>query len=525
MKKIILFFMTVLVMFSFVSCSKKVVEVKEPTVFKIANGAEPSSLDPSFIQGTVENRIYQALFEGLVAYDPTTARAIPGVAESWTISDDKTVYTFKLRKSAWTNGTAITAHTFVDSWTRTLDPNTAAPYAWFPGMFLKGANEFNSGDADASSLGIKAIDDYTFEVTLVGPLPYALDAFAHYSFGITPKEVIAEFGDSWTNVENIVTNGPFTLKEWAPQDKLVVAKNPKYWDAASVKLDEVIYFAVDDIDTTYNMFLNGEADWVTTVPTDLIPEAKLRDDVTFSPGLITYYYVLNTTIEPISDVRVRQALSMAIDRKALVERVTKAGQIPAASMVPDMDGYPAVGGNFLDIEKAQALLAEAGYPNGEGFPELPVLYNTSEGHKKIAEFVQSQWEENLGITVTLENQEWKTYLASKNAHDFKVARAGWAGDYQDPNTFLDMFVTGSSMNDMQYANPEYDALITKAATMEAGKGRFDALREAELMLVKRDQALIPLYFYIVVNGIDTSKWGGWAPNVLDLHPVRQIYKK
>jgi len=507
------------------NAEKTKADTKAPVVFKIANGAEPASLDPSFIQGTVENRIYQALFEGLVAYDPVTARAIPGVAESWKVSTDNTVYTFKLRKSSWTDGTPITAQTFVDSWKRTLDPNTAAPYAWFPAMFLAGAAEYNAGEADSSSLGVKAIDDYTLEVTLVGPLPYALDAFAHYSFGIVPLHLVEKFDTAWTNIENIATNGPFTLKEWTPQDKLVVQKNPKYWGANDVKLDEVIFYAVDDTDTMYNMFLNGEVDWSTDVPTELIPEAKLRDDVQFNPALVTYYYVLNNKVAPLDDVRVRKALSMAIDRKALVERVTKAGQIPAASMVPDMAGYPAVGGNFMDLAKAKALLAEAGYPNGEGFPELPILYNTSEGHKKIAEFIQSQWEENLNIKVTLENQEWKTYLSTKTEHNFSVARAGWGGDYQDPNTFLDMFVSGAAMNDMQYENPEYDALISKAATMPSGAARFAELKKAEEMLVKRDQALIPLYFYVKVNAFDMNKWGGIVPNVLDLHPVKQIYKK
>lgn len=527
MKKTILFFMTGLLVLSFFSgCNgAKKDTVKEPVVFKLINGSEPASLDPSLIQGVPENRIYQSLFEGLVSYNPETARAIPGVAKSWTVSDDNTVYTFNLRKSKWSNGTKITAQTFVDSWTRTLDPNTAAPYAWFPSMFLKGAGDFNAGNATADTLGVKAIDEYTLEVTLVGPLPYALDAFAHYSFGIAPLEVVKEFGDKWTNIDNIVTNGAFTLKEWVPQDKLVVEKNPNYWDAENVKIDQVVYLPVDDNNTGYNMFLNGEVDWMTTVPSDRMKEALLRDDVIISPNLATYYYVLNNKIKPLDDVRVRKALSMAIDRKTLTERIGQAGQIPSAAMVPSMAGYDALKGNTLDVAKAKELLAEAGFPNGEGFPVLPVLYNTSEGHKKMAEFIQSQWETNLGINVTLENQEWQTFLAAKNTHDFSIARSGWGGDYQDPNTFLDMFVSGAAMNDMQYENPEYDALIAKAATMKAGADRFQALKDAEEMLVTRDQALIPLYTYVKVNCIDTNKWGGWAPNVLDLHPPRQVYKK
>lgn len=527
MKKTVLFFMTVLLALSLVSCGKDTADKKdkEPVVFTIGNLSEPNSLDPAKIQGVVENAIYQGLYEGLVAYDYQTSRAIPGVAKSWTISDDGTVYTFKLRKSQWTDGVEITANTFVESWIRELAPETAAPYAWFPAMFIKGAAEFNKGNSSADTVGVKAIDDYTLEVTLVGPIPYALDAFAHYSFGIAPLHVIAEHGDKWTNPATIATNGPFKLKEWIPQDKLVVERNPNYWDNANTKVDEVVYLPIDDNNTAYSMFLNGEIDWQREIPRDRIKEALLRDDVIVSANLATYYYVVNHEVEHLSDPRVRKALSMSIDRKVLCERIGQSGQIPTAAIVPTMDGYPALEGNTLNIEKAKELLAEAGFPNGEGFPEFTVLYNTSDNHKKVAEYIQSQWLENLGIKVKLENQEWQTYLASKNNHDFAIARAGWGGDYQDPNTFLDMWVTGGGMNEIQYANPEYDRLIKKASEMKGGQERYDVLREAERLLVEEDQAIIPLYTYVKVNAIDMEKWGGWAPNVLDLHPVRQLYKK
>lgn len=524
MKKNLSFFIIVLI--TLVSCNDaKKTEMKEPVVFKLINGGEPASLDPALIQGVPENRIYQSLFEGLVAYNYETARAIPGVAESWTISDDNTVYTFNLRDTSWNDGVKITAQTFVDSWIRALDPITASPYAWFPSMFVKGAGAFNGGTAGPETVGVKAIDDYTLEVTLVGPLPYALDAFAHYSFGIVPLHVIAEYGDSWTNVDKIVTNGPFLLKEWVPQDKLVAEKDPKYWDASNVKIDQIVYIPLEDNNTGYSMFLNGEVDWMTQVPADRMKEALLRDDVIVSPNLATYYYDLNNNIEPLTDVRVRKALSMSIDREQLVERVGQAGQIASAAMVPSMAGYPVLKGNTLDIEGARALLAEAGFPNGEGFPTIPLLYNTSESHKKMAEFIQQQWKDNLNIDVTLENQEWKTFLSTRNTFDYSIARDGWNGDYQDPNTFLDMFVTGGAMNSVQYANPEYDALIAQAASMKAGAARFEALKKAEIMLVERDQAVIPLYTYVKVNCIDLNKWGGWAPNVLDLHPPRQLFKK
>lgn len=544
-KTIVLFFAALFAVLSVSSCKKDQTETAsakaEPVVFRVLNAAEPNSLDPHKIQGVIENRIYQGLFEGLVAYDPQTAAAVPGVAESWTVSDDNTVYTFKLRDVSWSDGVKITAHTVVESWLRELAPETAAVYAWFPAMFIKGASEYNaSGETNEDgslkftpaeiqkfkeAVGVKALDDRTLEVTLVGPMPYALDAMAHYSFAITPTHAIEKFGDSWTNVENIVTNGPFKLKEWTPQEKVVIVKNPDYWDAENVQLDEIIYYPVDDNNTAYNMFINGEADWMTEIPADKIKEALLRDDSVIAPMLGAYYYSVNTKVPGLSDVRVRKALSMAIDRQLMVDRVTQGGEIPTAAMVPTMNGYDALQGNILNIKKAKELLADAGYPDGEGFPEFTILYNTNDNHKKLAEFIQSQWLENLGINVKLENQEWKTYLNSRNQHDFQIARAGWIGDYQDPNTFLDMWVTGGSMNDAQYENPQYDAFIKQASEMKAGAERFEVLRQAEILLVKEDQALIPLYSYVTKNMIDTEKWGGWYANTLDLHPVKRVYKK
>jgi oligopeptide transport system substrate-binding protein len=497
---------------------------KDAVVFKLVNGAEPESLDPHQIQGVPEHRLYEAIFEGLIAYDPETAEGIPGLAESWTASDDGTQYTFKLRDAVWSDGVKITAKTVVDSWIRELDPATASPYAWFPAMFLKGAAEFNSGDAGPEAVGIRALDEMTFQMDLLGPLPYAIGALAHYSFAVVPLHAIEKFGDEWTLPENFVGNGPYVLKEWVPQSYIKVVPNEKYWDREAVKLDEVVFYAIDDNNTAYNMYLNGEVDWMTTVPLDQIEAASLRRDYHRAPQLSTYYYVFQTEKSPFDDVRVRKALSMAFDRQALVDQVTRAGQIPAWGIVPEMAGYPGLGEPIFDVEQARKLLAEAGYPNGVGFPKTAVLYNTSEGHKAIAEFLQQEWKNNLNITIELENQEWATYLSSRNEGDFQVARAGWVGDYQDPNTFLDMFITGAGMNGGKYSNEVYDILIKEAAMM-GGADRLEVLLTAEDILINEDQALMPMYYYTTNNMIDTSKWGGWYPNTMDYHPTKDVYLK
>jgi oligopeptide transport system substrate-binding protein len=300
--------------------------------------------------------------------------------------------------------------------------------------------------------------------------------------------------------------------------------NAKYWDAKAVKLDEVIFYAIDDNNTAYNMYLNGEVDWMTTVPLDQIEAASLRGDYHRAPQLATYYYVFQVQKAPFNDARVRKALSLAFDRQALVNQVTRGGQIPALGIVPEMAGYTGLGEPKVDIAAARKLLAEAGYPNGVGFPKTTILYNTSEAHKAIAEFLQQEWKKNLNITIELENQEWATYLSNRNAGNFQVARAGWVGDYQDPNTFLDMFLTGAGMNGGKYSNAVYDLLINEAARM-GGKDRLEVLMEAEYIMIVEDQALMPIYYYTTNNMIDTSKWGGWYANTMDYHPTKDVFRK
>ena len=537
MKKLLMMLLAVSLLFLFIGCQPKeeakedVTEeaapevVEEPAEFTIVNGTEPETLDPHLISGVPEHRIYQAILEGLMTYDPETAEAVPGLAESWEVSDDGKVYTFKLRKTTWSDGVAITAQTVKDSWLRMLDPETAAPYAWFPNMFIAGAQEYNSGEAGPEAVKIEAVDDYTFKMELVGPLPYVLGALPHYSFAVVPLHAIEEHGKEWTSPENFVGNGAFTLSEWQPQSRIEVVPNDTYWDKDTVSLDKITFLPIDDNNTGYNMFLNGEVDWMTTVPLDQMDQAKLRDDYQNAPYLGTYYYTIQNEKAPFDDARVRKALAMAFEKTTLVDKITKGGQIATDTMVPDMAGYPGIDGNGYDVAAAKKLLADAGYPDGEGFPKFEILYNTSEAHKKVAEYVQEQWATNLGVECDLINQEWSTYLASRRAGEFQLARAGWIGDYQDPNTFLDMFLTGGAMNGGRYSNPEYDALIKKAATMPAGPERFDTLVEAETLFIEEDQAVIPIYNYTTNNMIDLTEWGGWYTNTMDYHPWKYIYKK
>jgi oligopeptide transport system substrate-binding protein len=257
----------------------------------------------------------------------------------------------------------------------------------------------------------------------------------------------------------------------------------------------------------------------------MLSEIKLRDDYQVAPQLSTYYYYINVNDPILKDVRIRKALSMALDRQELVDKVTMGGQIPATALVPPMPGYTPAKGNGFNLAEAQKLLADAGYPNGEGFPTMTVIYNTNEGHKKIAEYVQQAWKKNLGINVTLENMEWATFLDVRQNNNFQIARAGWVGDYQDASNFLELLLSDGGNNDGRYNNPEYDALLKKAALMPAGQARLDVLMQAESIMISQDQGMIPFYYYVSQNMIDLSKWDGWYTNTLDIHPWVGIKRK
>jgi oligopeptide transport system substrate-binding protein len=492
------------------------------------NGSEPQSLDPALQSGVPEARITYSLFEGLMVNDPQTSKAVPGIAESWKVSDDKATYTFKLRNARFSDGSKITAQDFVDSWLRVLDPKTASPYAYLLGDNIVGASDYNAGKGPKENVKIKAVDENTLEVTFVGPLPYALDMLTHNSCVVTPTKAIAKFGADWVKPANFVGSGPFVLKEWKPQDKIVVAKNPKYWDAKNVKLKTLTYLAIEDQNVAYDKFKAGEIDWLAddSVPTAKIDEIKLRPDYQATAGSSVYYYIYNVTKKPFTDVRVRKALAMAVDRNQIVNDILKAGDIATAGLVPAMGGFQTAKGNEFNLDEAKKLLAEAGYPNGKGFPKVTLIYNTNARHKTIAEYVQQAWKTNLGINVQLQNLEWATFLDTRQkTHDFQVTRAGWLADYLDPGNYLDMFKTGSGNNDGFYSNPKYDDLLKQASTMAAGDDRNKVLEQAEDILITQDQAVSPFFFYANKSLIDPNKWTGVYSNAMDIHPTKWIAKK
>jgi oligopeptide transport system substrate-binding protein len=503
------------------------------TVFRVANGSEPQSLDPHMISGTVEHRIYQALFEGLMIASPATGNPVYGMAESYTVSADQKTYTFKLRKGLkWSDGVPITARTVYDSWIRNLDPNTGSQYASLLTDVIAGAAAYNAGKGPVTGVQIKYLDLETFQFTCLAPAPYAVAMLTHYAFAVVPTHVIKSKGADWTLPENWVSNGPFVLKEHTPNDKIVVVKNANYWDAKNVKLDQIVFYASDDYATTYKMYLNGEVDWnCNPPPTDKVAEAKARaqKDFSIAPTLGTYWYEFNIQKAPFNDVRVRKAFTMVGSRQEMADKITQSGQVPASALTPAFAGYTPPKGYAENEETAKKLLADAGYPGGKGFPKVTLLYNTSSTHKKIAEYWQQRFEQVLGVKIEIVNQEWATYLETRKdgkMGGFDMARAAWIADYQDPYNFLFMFKSDNvDFNDARWNNPKYDELVAKGNSMPAGAERNAVFSQAEKILIEDDCILMPIYWYVSQNMIDLNKWGGWSNNLLDSHAYKFIYKK
>lgn len=617
-----------------------------PADFTFNNEDEIKTVDPAMATGNPENRIVNALFEGLLRMMPDdTAQpdengCIPlipqaGCAELPELAADGTTYTFRIRPNArWSNGDRVTAYDFVWSWRRILHPDTAAEYA-YQLYYLRGAKAYNTAEvkpgdrveveladrpdpvqlfprgsivrgvlkeiiqppepnipADASkeakakarsawtakwafvvdvksvapasqdganqtvdwdapgetrvfskdpselkvpggktescrhvlldflsSVGARAVDDATLIVELDNPTPFFRELVAFYPYYPVHRPTVEQHGSpNWTKPAHIVGNGPFTLEARRIRDRVRLRKNPQYWDADSVHFNVVDATAVKYQTTALNMFLNGQVDWITKPPTTILNELSSHDYYRAAPALIVYFYRFNVAHKPLDDPRVRRALNMAMDKQAICEHVTRAGERPARNLVPPgLPGYRAALCGEYNVEEARRLLAEAGFPGGRGFPHLQILFNTHDMHRDVAEVIQQQWKTNLGIDIELRNLEWAVYLDSVHKTDFDIARAGWVPDYADPNTYLDMFVTGGGQNNTNWGDPRYDKLIADAGAERDHVKRMAILHEAERLLMD-EQPIIPIYFYTTINLVN-PRLKNFTLNAQDVHPL------
>ncbi len=498
------------------------------TVLRRGNGAEPETLDPHKSTGVTENVIENDLFEGLVTFSPD-GKYVPGVATSWDISDDGKVYTFHLRGDAkWSNGDAVTADDFVYSFRRAVDPTTASDYAPILSPIVN-ADAIIAGKAEVASLGVAAPDAATVTITLNAPTPYLIGLLAHNISFPVHQATVEKFGDQWTRPGNMVSNGAFMMADWVPQSQVTVVKNPNFHGAAEVKLDKIIYYPTEDLQEELKRYRAGELDITYDVPSEQVKwlEENMASEFNNTPYLGTYYYVINLTKEPLGkQAGIRKALSLALNREILTDKITQAGELPAYSWVPpNIEGYQQQFTDFKDMPQdqrmaeAKKLLADAGY--GPDHPlELELLYNTSENHKKIAVAVASMWKP-LGVDLKLTNQEWKVYLDTRDNKNFEIARAAWIGDYADPVNFLDMFLSDAGeRNDAGYNNPKFDELLHQAAGTVDPSERLAELAKAEKIFLD-NTAIIPIYHYTSQHML-SPKLTGWEFNILDIHLGRYM---
>ena len=590
-----------------------------PADFTFINETEVKTLDPSLASGHPENRMINALFEGLVRLHPQDSHPIPGVAARWTISADGLVYTFFLRENAaWSNGTQVTASDFRYSLRRLLDPRTAGEYA-YQGWYVKNGRKYSRGvrgiepgervevelnvlgdvpntvrgelvhgtlvrledqqgqpadtendEADVESwtitidvdgqvqqyrlvdddtaghrkppdgirwcrqvlrdfrdVGVKVLDDHTLELTLQHPTPFFLQLVGTYPYFPLLQECVDKHGSpAWTSAENLVGNGPYLMQFRRIRDRIRLVKSPTFWDRDAVRLNTIDALAIDSIVTGLNLYMTGKVDWITDVPPPALrilrQEDPPRKDLNAEPMLVSYFYLLNTTRKPFNDKRVRRALCLALNREEITSKALAAGEIPGRSLVPPgIAGYAPPLCAPENVEEARSLMAAAGYPKGKGFPRIDILYNTHESHQAIAELIRKQWQRHLGISVRTRNEEWGSYLASQRQMNYFVCRKGWVGDYPDPNTFLDMFLSGGEQNNTGFANPKYDGLIRAAKLEKDPVKRLQILREAEQLLMD-ELPILPIYYYVSKNMVKPHVRGLYN-NLLDFHPLSAIW--
>lgn len=471
----------------------------------INNGTEPESLDPHKVSGVPEAGIIRQVLEGLTSTD-ADGKTIAGMATDWA-SDDNKVWTFKLRDANWSNGDPVTAHDFVYSMRRVVDPKTASPYSsYLVDAKVVGADKIVEGAAGIDTLGVKALDDKTLQITLSDTVPYFPDMMIHTSVKPVHQKTVEEFGDKWTDPTNIVVNGPYKVSKWQINDEIVLTRNPEYYADANTTLDTITMLPIPSSVTDVARYQAGEVDVTyNEIPTEQFTSLKEQhgDELKISPLLCTYYYEFNTVKPPFDDVKVRQALALALDRDTIVDKVMSQGQTAAYQLTP-----PATNGDVKNtpewstwsqekrIAEAKKLLNEAGY-NESNPLTFELLYNTNDNHKKVAVAAASLWKQALGfVDVTLTNKEWKTYLDTRRNGNYQIARAGWCGDYNEPSTFLSIVKSGNSNNHGKYSNTNFDSLMEQ--TLKAGvtpEQRSSLYKQAEVQLDK-DMPLLDIYHYV-----------------------------
>lgn len=494
-------------------------------------GADPQTLDPHVATGFIEYQVFIALFEGLMVLDPVTNEPRPGVAEKWEMSADGLTYTFHLRPAArWSNGDPVTAEDFVFSMRRILTPALASEYSYFL-HYLKDGRAFNEGKiADAAAVGARAVDTHTLELTLEHPVPYFLALLTHQAYMPVHRASVEKAGrfddrtSPWAKPGALVGNGPFELKTRQTNQRIVAERNPHYAGAVAPRLNAVEFLVMENSQAGDAAFRAGQAHVTDVLPLSRVPayREEKNPDLRTSPFISTGFLLFNTKKAPFTDPRVRQALSLAIDRRAVTGRVMRGGELPAQGFVPPgTAGYTPAPRKAYDPERARQLLKEAGFPGGEGLPTIDAQYPTNDRTRSILEAVQEMWRRELGVNVQVGNVEWKVFLDALTQRTYQIGFMAWVGDYIDPNTFLSMMLSDSGNNRTDWANPKYDALLARAEVTLDPAARTALLHEAETLLLD-EQPIVPLW-HSTRNYLLHPSVRGFTPNLMDLHGYQHLW--
>jgi len=478
-------------------------DVAQEMVFVLNN--EPDTIDPTITNNSFATPFLINCFEGLVTYDEN-GEVVPGNAESWDINDDLTVFTFHLREGLkWSDGSPLTANDYVYAALRVLTPATGAQYVNMISDYVVNGQEYYEGTASAEDVGIKAVDDNTLEFTLKAPCPYFVDLVSMWVYFPVQEATVEANGDKWTTTaESYIGNGPFKVTQITPGESYVLEKNENYWDAANVQLEKLTYRYILDVSTALTAYENGEVDGVRTIPSSDLARLKAENaGVVVAPSYGTVYYDINCSKEPYNDPLVRKALNLAIDREALINNVAQVEGEPAYSFYAPgyvVDGKDLTEGRpsfdlspTADVEAAKAALAEAGYPEGEGFPTIQLSFYADDNVKKIAEAIKEMWEQNLGITVEVSSAEWAVFYDAVQNGNYEVAAMGWSADYVNPMSFLPLLYTDDVTNNSFYSNPDYDAIVDQVK-VETDPSKFGELVKQADELVSADYPMLNLYY-------------------------------